>query len=105
MPVDRPVDLAIVEKTLDEKRRALVGETEIGGKRVLVMKPETYMNNSGEAIAEAMPEYGFIPDPIKDFKEAVKECDLIITLSLWLSLKSKSSPLTTSPERELAKVR
>ena len=31
-----------------------------------------------QAIAEAMPEYGFIPDPIKDFKEAVKECDLII---------------------------
>ena len=27
---------------------------------------------------EDMPEYGFIPDPIKDFKEAVKECDLII---------------------------
>lgn len=39
------------------KFRALVGETEIGGKRVLVMKPETYMNNSGEAIAEAMSFY------------------------------------------------
>ena len=36
---------------------ALVGEAEIGGKRVLVMKPETYMNNSGEAIAEAMSFY------------------------------------------------
>ena len=39
------------------KFRALVGEAEIGGKRVLVMKPETYMNNSGEAIAEAMSFY------------------------------------------------
>ena len=39
------------------KFRALVGDTEIAGKRVLVMKPETYMNNSGEAIAEAMNFY------------------------------------------------
>ena len=31
-----------------------------------------------QAIAQAMPEYEFFPDPIKDFKEAVKECDLII---------------------------
>ena len=31
-----------------------------------------------QAIADAMPEYGFLPDPISDFKEAVKECDLVI---------------------------
>ncbi|MCR5143195.1 MAG: aminoacyl-tRNA hydrolase [Ruminococcus sp.] len=40
------------------KFRSLVGEAEIGGKRVLVMKPETYMNKSGEAISEAMRYYG-----------------------------------------------
>jgi PTH1 family peptidyl-tRNA hydrolase len=39
------------------KFHALVGEADIGGKRVLVIKPETYMNRSGEAIAEAMSFY------------------------------------------------
>ncbi|MBP3272237.1 MAG: aminoacyl-tRNA hydrolase [Ruminococcus sp.] len=39
------------------KFKALIGEAQIGGKRVLVMKPETYMNNSGEAIAQAMSFY------------------------------------------------
>lgn len=39
------------------KFKALVGEARIGGKRCLVMKPETYMNNSGEAIVQAMNFY------------------------------------------------
>lgn len=41
----------------------------------------TLMNRTPEkarAIADAMPEYGFIVDPVNDFKEAVKECDLVI---------------------------
>jgi shikimate 5-dehydrogenase len=29
-------------------------------------------------IAAKYPSYGFIPDPLTDFKEALKECDLII---------------------------
>ena len=40
------------------KFKAKVGEATIGGKRVLVMEPETYMNNSGEAVSEAMRYYG-----------------------------------------------
>lgn len=39
------------------KFKALVGEANIGGKRCLVMKPETYMNNSGEAVEQAMNFY------------------------------------------------
>ena len=39
------------------KYHALVGEGEIAGKRVLLMKPQTYMNNSGVAIAEAASFY------------------------------------------------
>ena len=39
------------------KFKSVVGEANIGGKRVLVMKPETYMNNSGEAIEQAMDFY------------------------------------------------
>lgn len=39
------------------KFKSLVGEAVIGGKRVLVMKPETFMNNSGEAIEQARSFY------------------------------------------------
>lgn len=41
----------------NHKFKSLIGETVIGGKRCLVMKPETYMNNSGEAVELAMNFY------------------------------------------------
>lgn len=39
------------------KFNALCGDITLGGKRVLLMKPTTYMNNSGEAVREAMRFY------------------------------------------------
>ncbi|MBR2354011.1 MAG: aminoacyl-tRNA hydrolase [Clostridia bacterium] len=39
------------------KFKALVGDGMIGGKRVLLMKPQTYMNHSGEAVSEATRFY------------------------------------------------
>ncbi len=39
------------------KFKALVSEAEIGGKRVLLMKPQTFMNHSGEAVREAAAFY------------------------------------------------
>ena len=39
------------------KFKALVGEAEMGGKRVLLMKPQTFMNLSGEAVREAASFY------------------------------------------------
>ena len=39
------------------KFKALVGEGTIAGKRVLLMKPQTFMNVSGEAVKEAMAFY------------------------------------------------
>ena len=39
------------------KFKALVGEATIAGKRVLLMKPQTFMNLSGEAVREAMTFY------------------------------------------------
>ena len=39
------------------KFKSTVGEARIGGHRVLLMKPSTYMNNSGQAVVEAMNFY------------------------------------------------
>ncbi len=46
------------------KFKALTGEVTIGGKRVLVMKPQTYMNLSGEAVSEAANFYKIPPENI-----------------------------------------
>ena len=40
------------------KAKALVGEGEIAGRRVVLAKPMTYMNNSGRAAAALIEQYG-----------------------------------------------
>lgn len=44
------------------KHKALCGKGIIGGEKVLLMKPLTYMNNSGEAIREAFDYYKINPE-------------------------------------------
>lgn len=39
------------------KFKSLVGTCKIGGAKVMLMKPTTYMNNSGQAVVEAMNFY------------------------------------------------
>jgi PTH1 family peptidyl-tRNA hydrolase len=46
------------------KFRALTAEASIGGARVLLMKPQTFMNSSGEAIGEAAAFYKIPPENI-----------------------------------------
>ncbi len=55
-------------------RAAAVAAAELGFGTVLMNRTI----EKAQAIAEAMPEYEFFADPITDFKEAVKECDLVI---------------------------
>ncbi len=44
------------------KFKSLCGEAEIGGKKVLFMKPSTFMNKSGEAVREAAQFYKIPPE-------------------------------------------
>lgn len=53
------------------KFKALVGDGEIAGKRVLLMKPQTFMNLSGEAVAEAANFYKIAPENILVFSDDV----------------------------------
>lgn len=46
------------------KYKALIGEARISDKRVLIMKPQTYMNLSGEAVREAADFYKIAPENI-----------------------------------------
>lgn len=46
------------------KFHSLVGEGTLSGKRVLFMKPETFMNNSGEAVGEAVRFYKIVPENV-----------------------------------------
>jgi PTH1 family peptidyl-tRNA hydrolase len=46
------------------KFRAYMGEGKVGDKRVLLLKPQTYMNNSGEAVSQAMKFYKLSPQNV-----------------------------------------
>ena len=46
------------------KFKAVCADTVISGHRVIVMKPQTYMNNSGEAVREAAAFYKIPPEKI-----------------------------------------
>jgi PTH1 family peptidyl-tRNA hydrolase len=63
MAIDR-----IAQKTgckVDQlKFKSLYGMCEIEGKKVMLMKPSTYMNNSGEAVQEASQFYKIGPEHI-----------------------------------------
>ncbi len=47
-----------------ERERGLVAETRIGTEKVLLVKPQTYMNNSGECIGPLMRWYKLEPEDL-----------------------------------------
>lgn len=54
------MDLLAIEENINIKKlkhHALIGDTTINGRRCLLMKPQTMMNNSGEAVGEAAKFY------------------------------------------------
>ncbi len=53
------------------KFHALVGDGTIAGRRVLLLKPQTFMNLSGDAVAEAASFYKLAPENILVFSDDV----------------------------------
>jgi len=71
---------------IDRSRfKALTGDALIGGKRVLLMKPQTFMNHSGEAVVEAM---NFYKIPIEN---VIVICDDINLAPGKLRIRKKGS--------------
>ena len=52
------------ESITTKKFKALIATTRIAGEQVLLMKPQTYMNLSGEAVIEAVKFYHIDPKDI-----------------------------------------
>ena len=48
----------------EKKHKALCGKGAIGGEKVILMKPQTYMNSSGESIRAAADYYKVDPEDI-----------------------------------------
>lgn len=67
------------------KFKSLCGDAVIAGKRCLLMKPTTYMNNSGQAVAEAMQFYKLPIDHI------IVVYDDISLEPSWLRIRRKGS--------------
>lgn len=61
--MDAVADALHVE-IMQKKFKALIASTRVGSESVLLMKPQTYMNLSGEALAEAMRFYQVKPQDI-----------------------------------------
>lgn len=61
------VDLLALNENLNIKKlkfHSLVGDFSVDGKKCLVMKPQTFMNNSGEAVGEAASFYKIPPERV-----------------------------------------
>ena len=56
------------------KFNALAAEGRLGGEKVLLVKPQTFMNLSGQAVGEAMRFYKLMPDDLTVFYD---EIDLV----------------------------
>jgi PTH1 family peptidyl-tRNA hydrolase len=46
------------------KHKALIGEGMIGGKKVMLVKPQTYMNESGQSVRDIVHYYGVAPEDL-----------------------------------------
>lgn len=55
------------------KFKSIYGETQIGGQKVLLVKPQTYMNRSGESVLDI---YNFYKIPLENIIVVVDDVDI-----------------------------
>ena len=68
------IDMIAREINCDIKKlkfKALLGEGKIGGEKVILAKPQTYMNNSGEAVRDIAAFYKIEPKNIIIFHDDI----------------------------------
>lgn len=61
------IDLFAINENVDVKKlkfHSFVGDVKVNDKKCLLMKPQTFMNNSGEAVGEAAKFYKIPPENI-----------------------------------------
>ena len=68
MALDRISDKAGVASWKD-KFQAQINEVRLGGKKVFLLKPQTFMNLSGQSVCEAMRFYNFSPAEVTVFHD------------------------------------
>ena len=66
--IDRLSERYNIDVTM-EKHRALIGKGMIAGQKVILVKPQTYMNLSGEAVHEAVQFYKIPADHVLVLRE------------------------------------
>ena len=52
-----------------KKFRGLISEGRVGRNRVLLLKPQTFMNDSGDSVQQALRFYKFEPDALTAFHD------------------------------------
>ena len=73
MSVDKTAEMLGVEFK-KEKCKALIAETKIGNEKIIIAKPLTYMNLSGESVRELTAFYKI---PLKDVLVIYDDFDLV----------------------------
>ena len=84
----------LLNVSIDRLRfRALTATAEIGGEKVLLMKPQTFMNLSGEAVGQAARFYKIPPEHVLVVSDEVS----LPVGSLRIRLKGSAGGHKTSP--------
>ena len=79
--------------------KSLVGEGYVGGKKVVLAKPQTYMNNSGEAVVELLNWYKI--DPAEELIVIYDDVDLDVG---ELRLRARGSAGTHNGMRSIIRL-
>src|SRR5438105_13069917 len=67
--------------------RSLIAEGRIGRNRVLLLKPQTFMNDSGDAVQQALRFYKLENDALTVFHDelGVAQCQVKVRVGGWLA--------------------